>query len=249
MRYLSCLVVILAALAGAIDAQVPVAGRAAVSGRVTDAYGDPVLRARVVVETLTDSNTTRMLAAGETDDRGEYRIGRLSAGEYVIAVLRLDAIVVTPTASFPGAATRGPTKTYYPSASEPSAAEILRLTADQEIDAIDFSLPALPPSLPPVVVARAQAGSTAAPAPSGSAILRGRVVTTDKRAVPVRAPAHRACRRHSANARCRGGCPGAVRVPCGCRRLCSRFRVQAGPRSRLRRSPARGYRGNTCRKR
>jgi hypothetical protein len=70
MKYVSCLVLILAALAGAIDGQVPVAGRVAVSGRVTDAYGDPVLRARVVVETLTNSNTTRMLAAAETDDRG-----------------------------------------------------------------------------------------------------------------------------------------------------------------------------------
>ena len=96
MTQLSRLVLILVLATRALFGQAPSPGRAAVSGRVTDAYGDPVLRARVLVETLGGSNTTRMVAAGETDDRGQYRIGRLSAGEYVIAVLRLDTFVMTP---------------------------------------------------------------------------------------------------------------------------------------------------------
>ena len=63
----------------------------------------------------------------------------------------------------------------------------MRLEADETRDRIDFVLPAAPPALPPMVVARRQQAEAAGASPqlaAGSAILRGRVTATDGRAVP-----------------------------------------------------------------
>src|SRR5437667_9502439 len=162
-------------------------GRAAISGRVVDAFGDPVVRAHVVVEVRTGPNTTRTVATAEADDRGEYRIGRLAAGSYVVAVLRIETFVVTPEVIVMAGPARTPQKTYYLGAQDPSEADTLRLEADETRDRIDFVLPAAPPALPPVVVVRAQQAAAAGAAPrlpAGSAILHGRVTTPDGRAVP-----------------------------------------------------------------
>src|SRR5262249_41692591 len=60
---------------------------AAISGRVSDESGDPVLGARVMVERVQNGNQRRMtLAAFETDDRGEYRVGGLPAATVVVSV-------------------------------------------------------------------------------------------------------------------------------------------------------------------
>jgi hypothetical protein len=61
---------------------------AAISGRVVDARGDPVVAARVVAETVSTSTTGFAAAAAtETDDLGEYRLGSLEAGTFAVAVL------------------------------------------------------------------------------------------------------------------------------------------------------------------
>src|SRR5207247_4490993 len=90
MRLLAAVEAALIVASVVADGQIPSGppGRAAISGRVVDGFGDPVVRAHVVVEVRTDGNGTRAVAAGEADDRGEYRIGRLAAGRYVVAVLR-----------------------------------------------------------------------------------------------------------------------------------------------------------------
>src|SRR5688572_21226035 len=59
---------------------------AAISGRIIDEFGDPVVAARVFVET---SRTAAAVANSGTDDRGEYRIGGLSAGTFSVAVLTI----------------------------------------------------------------------------------------------------------------------------------------------------------------
>jgi hypothetical protein len=141
----------------------------------------------VVVEVRTGPGEIRAVAAGEADDRGEYRIGRLPAGNYVVAVLRIDTLVVTQEAIVMAGAARTPQKTYYLGAQDASEAETLRLEADEARDRIDFVLPPAPPALPPMVVARRQQAAAAGAAPrlaAGSAILRGRVTATDGRAVP-----------------------------------------------------------------
>jgi hypothetical protein len=189
MRLLAAIGGILIVVAVVADGQIQPAphGRAAISGRVVDAFGDPVVRAYVVVEVRTGPNATRTVAAGEADDRGEYRIGRLPAGSFVVAVLRIDTLVVTPEAIVMAGPARTPQKTYYLGAQDLTAAETLRIEADEERDRIDFVLPAAPPALPPMVVARRQQAAAAGVAPrlaAGSAILRGRVTTPDGRGVP-----------------------------------------------------------------
>src|SRR5215831_19094383 len=60
---------------------------AAISGRVSDDGGDPVLGARVTVERVQNGNQRRVtLGAFETDDRGEYRVGGLPAATVVVSV-------------------------------------------------------------------------------------------------------------------------------------------------------------------
>jgi hypothetical protein len=189
MRLLAAIGAILIVVTVAAGGQIQPAphGRAAISGRVVDQFGDPVVRAHVVVEVRTGPSATRAVAAGEADDRGEYRIGRLPAGSYVVAVLSIDAYLITPEATFAIPAARAPKKTYYLGAQDPSEADTLRLEADETRDRIDFVLPAALPALPPMVVARRQQAEAARAAPrlaAGSAILRGRVTATDGRAVP-----------------------------------------------------------------
>jgi hypothetical protein len=60
---------------------------AAISGRVVDDAGEPVVESRVVAYLLDGSglDTRRPQASALTDDRGEYRIGGLPAGRYGLA--------------------------------------------------------------------------------------------------------------------------------------------------------------------
>jgi hypothetical protein len=51
---------------------------AALSGRVVDAFGDPVASAQVVVETRDAQASLPVVRVTQTDDRGEYRVGSLS---------------------------------------------------------------------------------------------------------------------------------------------------------------------------
>jgi Carboxypeptidase regulatory-like domain len=91
MRRIAALIVALsaAALTPAAQTPSPPPGRGVISGRVVDTFGDPVINARIVVETRSGENTTPGVAASETDDRGEYRIGRLPSGSYLVSLLRL----------------------------------------------------------------------------------------------------------------------------------------------------------------
>jgi hypothetical protein len=180
------LVVVTSAASG--QTPTPTRGRAAISGRVVDEFGDAAIHARVSVEIRTGPNATRTVAAAEADDRGDYRVSGLAAGTYLVGVFRIETVLVTPQTSFDTAASpRTPRKTYYLGAQDANEAEALRIEADEERDRIDFVLPAVLPTLPPVVIARAQQAAAAGAVPrldTGSAILRGQVITTDGRSLP-----------------------------------------------------------------
>jgi len=70
---------------------------AAVSGRVTDDLGDPVVGVRVEAQRRTYASgrptLTPVNAAAATDDRGIYRISNLTPGDYVVLVGILQATV------------------------------------------------------------------------------------------------------------------------------------------------------------
>jgi len=60
---------------------------AAISGRVADQNGAPVLGVQVIARRLDGAEVDRTWSLqGETDDRGEYRIGGLSAGKYGLSL-------------------------------------------------------------------------------------------------------------------------------------------------------------------
>lgn len=160
---------------------------AVISGRVIDALGDPIVGGRVLAEVTSASKTGfTVAAAADTDDRGEYRLGSLQPDTFRVAVITMGAM--TRQAIGPNPVTVFPTvqKTYYPDAATPEAAQGLRVEAADDRSAIDFVLPAGSNSqrfimMPASPLARAQAPDPSA-RPTG--VIRGRVVTTDRRALP-----------------------------------------------------------------
>jgi hypothetical protein len=74
---------------------------AALSGRVVEPGGAPATGARVMARWLEDPHPTTTFEA-ETDERGEYRIGGLPAGTYLMAAGNM--VLVTRIAETPGAA-------------------------------------------------------------------------------------------------------------------------------------------------
>ena len=144
-----------------------------ITGRVVDAFGDPVINARILIETRTTETTTRQVTATDTDDRGEYRVARLPAGSYLVAMLRLQAIMIAQ-------GPRTPELTYYPGSTTSADAEVVHLGDAEEREAIDFVVAIAPPPVSPVIAMRMQQAAAAGQRPAaGSSIVRGRVTTPD----------------------------------------------------------------------
>src|SRR5437773_2009365 len=69
---------------------------AAISGRVVDESGEPLAMASVTAEIVGDgrgNSSRRIVATTLTDDLGDYRLGSLSAGSFVIGVRAIDGMV------------------------------------------------------------------------------------------------------------------------------------------------------------
>jgi protocatechuate 3,4-dioxygenase beta subunit len=156
----------------------------AISGRVTDAQGDPVVGARVVAEMASKPATGTVVAADAfTNDRGEYRMGSLAPDTFKIAVMTQGE----PTRQeLPGgnvAVFSSVRKTYYSDAATADAAQAVRLEPGEDSPSIDFVVPVT--SVLQQMVMMMPLGFT--PAPNAAArptgVIRGRVVTTDGRAV------------------------------------------------------------------
>ena len=112
------------------DAELRMPRSAAISGRLVDEFGDPL-----ELTTVTASRVVRRAgfvagvsaATAVTDDLGEYRLGGLPAGTYIV------------TASMPR---RGPTQTrvYYPGVAARTLAQAIPLQAGEERSATDFTV-------------------------------------------------------------------------------------------------------------
>lgn len=112
------------------------------SGRVHDAKGRPIVGARVRAMTvgyvrrqsyLTEARST------QTDDRGEYRMYSLPAGEYYVA---LDDPRLNP--SLPVGSNMVATTLYYPGTTDIASARRFGLDGGKEIGGIDFLGAAFP---------------------------------------------------------------------------------------------------------
>jgi len=158
---------------------------AAISGRIVDEFGDPVMGLRVLVEKPSAaSDRFAGEAATTTDDRGEYRLGGLQAGTFNLAVVTRGVPTREEIAPNQFRINSEPGKTYYPGVKSSSEAEPLRLQPGDEQSGTD------------IVVAggqsMAQMAMMMSPLPPRPAVdtapktgvIRGRVVSTDGRPLP-----------------------------------------------------------------
>ena len=108
-----------------------------IAGRVKDSDGFPVIEAEITAfRFLWADGRRKIVAAGSStsDDRGEYRISGLPAGEYLVAATPV------PLQTGSGNGTPGLVRTYYPSAAHASDSPALHLQWSQELPDINFEL-------------------------------------------------------------------------------------------------------------
>ncbi|MGH9411484.1 MAG: carboxypeptidase-like regulatory domain-containing protein, partial [Vicinamibacterales bacterium] len=138
---------------GAVDVEIRLARGAAISGRVLDDNGDPVIAAPVAAARVIHAGarvTLTTVKASTTDDLGDYRLPELAAGSYIVTVDPSDSMSAMRTAGV----MIGPTgrviagdepwthwrRAYYPSAASLGQAQALPLQTGQELTGIDFAV-------------------------------------------------------------------------------------------------------------
>ena len=146
-----------------------------ISGHVLDDQGAPLPMMAVVAQRIVrraGSVSFERAASAEADDRGEYRLFGLAAGDYVLAT----AGVLFQATNAPPRADR-PLDHYYSHATKPEDAQVVQVVAGIERPGIDLieNLPSPGPQFPPV---------TAGPARPNLGTIRGRIVNAD--GVPLR---------------------------------------------------------------
>ncbi|HEX3703537.1 MAG TPA: carboxypeptidase regulatory-like domain-containing protein [Vicinamibacterales bacterium] len=158
---------------------------AAVSGRVVDESGDPVLGARVSVLRAASAPDDRGVATGTTDDRGEYRLASLAAADYVVVAVTLGGMT---SISIGGnqVRVRGTQRAYYPGTSVRGDAQTLALEPGDDRPNIDFVVAGAESDemFGAIQLGRTARPAAAAPDAAATGIVRGRVVTTDGRPIP-----------------------------------------------------------------
>jgi protocatechuate 3,4-dioxygenase beta subunit len=184
---------------GELDLRLPKAS--AIAGRITDTSGDPVMGMTVTAEIPgTAASGSRVVATCQTDDLGDYRLGGLPEGRYLVSVNSIAPAIGeggtivnelkdgSRTAAVIG---RVPDevrrqiqmRVYFPGVQGRGDLLLVALTAGEERSAMDFSVPARQ-----LVDLRGGAGSSVGPRGAarwlGTGLIRGRVVATDGRAVP-----------------------------------------------------------------
>ena len=124
---------------------IPMFHGASMSGRVLDANGDPIDFAQVSVMRVPSSGRLgrpTMRAGGSTDDRGEFRVGRLDSGTYLLQVTVRQQ--PSPGDMMPGATPAPPQPqplpTYYPGALAIEQAQPITLEKGQSVTDIDVVL-------------------------------------------------------------------------------------------------------------
>lgn len=117
---------------------------AAISGRIVDEFGDPVERASVELFSASrgswSSNNRGPLGYDASNEVGEFRVGKLPAGRYILAVKQetppdFDGPPVEADESSAGYA-----MTYYPGVTSLDAAELLTLSPGQLLSGIELAL-------------------------------------------------------------------------------------------------------------
>jgi hypothetical protein len=121
---------------------------AAISGRVVDELGEPLVAMRVAVGRVTRVDGRTHLDTGafttETDDLGEYRIGGLPAGTFAVAAYGFPAAptrttFTTPEGSTATATIRRPRTVFHPEAPLLMQARSIALRSGEDIGGVDIT--------------------------------------------------------------------------------------------------------------
>src|ERR1039458_964236 len=104
----------------------------AVSGRVVDEDGDPVASAMVTASKFSFATGRRKLQPadnGMTNDRGEFRLGKLPAGSYYLnaEMIGIDAMDSVPPAPKDGSPETGYVGTYFPGTTDIQQAQAVEV--------------------------------------------------------------------------------------------------------------------------
>jgi hypothetical protein len=174
----------------------------AISGRITDTLGDPVIGMTVTAESSAATESVRkVVATSQTDDLGEYRLAGLPAGRFFVSVNSIAPAIgeagTIQNESNDGSLTalqiearitndvrrQIQMRVYYPGVQTIGDALPLALSAGEERPAIDLPVPARKP-----VDLIGGAGSRVVPRAMSSSdetgVIRGRVVAIDGRVLP-----------------------------------------------------------------
>ena len=110
----------------------------AITGRITDADGQPLKATVSVVRVEPESDYERhKFASFRTDDRGIYQAFGLRPGKYKVSVGQ-PVPRQLPLPGIPGFVRKIPRQTFYPSVTDPEKATILEVTESSEIKDIDI---------------------------------------------------------------------------------------------------------------
>lgn len=114
------------------DLVIPLYRGGSISGRIVDAFGDPVESATVQVLRAGAANQRHPGDDAETDDRGEFRVAKLQPGRYLLFVAHRNR-ADDPNDS-------QPVPTFFPGVLEAAQALPLTVERGQSVTGIDFAL-------------------------------------------------------------------------------------------------------------
>jgi hypothetical protein len=155
---------------------------AAISGQVLDDLGDPVIAVRVtVLKQGGPAKTWTSVGDADTDDRGAYRLGGLSAGTFLVSIT-VETPKQNPGSSLVLATER---RAYYPDAATPGEAQALHLQPGDDQNGVDFVVPGGQSSgLAFATLAfQLRRPPAANAAPRGTDVVRGRVADLSGRPI------------------------------------------------------------------
>jgi protocatechuate 3,4-dioxygenase beta subunit len=164
-------------------AQIRLRRAASISGRIIDELGEPLVDARVVVEPASrQPGTSSSAKFAETDDHGEYRVGGLSAGQFLVSVTTIDANATLRENRGGFEFASGTLKTYFPRGTTVTDARPVRLDVGDDHTSVDILVPASQSGGSPFSMVGRPPGTTIADhPPTDPAGIRGLVVDGDGR--------------------------------------------------------------------
>jgi protocatechuate 3,4-dioxygenase beta subunit len=113
----------------------------AITGQITDEYGDPIEGVSVRVHQIRYVSGRRRLVdapgtgSSRTDDAGRYRVSGLRPGSYAVAAYIGQLVGQPGIADIPGYAT-----TYFPGTANPPELSLVPVPLSQDVDSVNFAL-------------------------------------------------------------------------------------------------------------